>query len=112
MTLDEAIDHCKEVVERYERVEDSHADEKLKEECLQCAADHRRLASWLTELRERRAVDEQRGYWSECYTDTHHYSGICSVCGAASIRKVQAKPYEFCPRCGAVMRERGDANDT
>ena len=51
MTLDEAIKHCEEIAERYERMEDSH-DDKLKEECLQCAADHRQLAEWLTELKE------------------------------------------------------------
>lgn len=54
MTLDEAISHALEVAERYERMEDSH-DDKLKEECLQCAADHRQLAEWLTELKEARA---------------------------------------------------------
>lgn len=51
MTLDEAISHALEVAERYERMEDSH-DDKLKEECLQCAAEHRQLAKWLTELKE------------------------------------------------------------
>lgn len=51
MTIDEAISHALEVAERYERMEDSH-DNKLKEECLQCAADHRQLAEWLTELQE------------------------------------------------------------
>lgn len=51
MTIDEAIKHCEEVAERYERMEDSH-DDKLKEECLQCAADHRQLAEWLMELQE------------------------------------------------------------
>ena len=51
MTIDEAISHALKVAERYERMEDSH-DDKLKEECLQCAADHRQLAEWLTELKE------------------------------------------------------------
>lgn len=51
MKLDEAIKHCEDVAERYERMEDSH-DEKLKKECLQCAADHRQLAEWLRKLKE------------------------------------------------------------
>ena len=51
MTIDEAIKHSEDVAERYEKMEDSH-DEKLKEECLQCATDHRQLAEWLTELKE------------------------------------------------------------
>lgn len=55
MTIDEAIHHCEEVAERYERLEDSH-DEKLKEECLQCAADHRQLAAWLRELKKAKRI--------------------------------------------------------
>lgn len=53
MNIDEAILHSEEVAERYERMEDSQ-DDKLKEECLQCAADHRQLAAWLRELKELR----------------------------------------------------------
>ena len=53
MTIDEAIKHCEEVAERYERMEDS-PDDKLREECLQCTADHRQLAEWLKELKELR----------------------------------------------------------
>lgn len=52
MTIDEAIRHCEEVAERYDRVEDSHADDGLKQECIQCAADHRQLAKWLTDYKE------------------------------------------------------------
>ena len=55
MTIDEAISHALEVAERYERMEDSH-DDKLKEECLQCAADHRQLAEWLKELKKSRIM--------------------------------------------------------
>lgn len=52
MTIDEAIRHCEEVAERYDRVEDSHADDGLKQECIQCAADHRQLAEWLTDYKK------------------------------------------------------------
>lgn len=49
----------------------------------------------------------RHGYWSECYTDSHHYSGVCSVCGGGAIRKVKGKPLDYCPKCGARMD--GDA---
>ena len=42
MTLDEAIEHCKEKVD-----------------CTQCGEEHRQLAEWLIELKNRRAVMEQ-----------------------------------------------------
>lgn len=45
----------------------------------------------------------KHGRWSECYTDPYHRSDICSCCDKASIRAVNATPYEFCPRCGARM---------
>lgn len=78
MTIDEAISHALEVAERYERMEDSH-DDKLKEECLQCAADHRQLAEWLTELKEAKrllkaAVEDNKRVLRENFGD------ICLFC--------------------------------
>ena len=93
MTIDEAIKHCEEVAERYERVEDSHADEKLKEECLQCAADHWQLAGWLRELKQLR--DRKRAHWLICSDGYYPY---CSECGHWP--KEMSK---FCPCCGAEM---------
>jgi len=68
MTIDEAIKHCLEVAEEndlaaetYELLaENNHnAYERLTAEtnssrCAECAADHRQLAEWLTELQELR----------------------------------------------------------
>lgn len=54
------------------------------------------------------AQSVKHGRWSECYTDTHHYSGICSVCGKASIKSLTESLYEYCPKCGARMD--GDTN--
>ena len=45
MTLDEAIAHCEEV---------------SKSACGECAEEHRQLAEWLKELRERRQNDRER----------------------------------------------------
>ena len=45
----------------------------------------------------------KHGRWSECYTDSHHYSGICSVCGRASIKSLTESLYKYCPKCGARM---------
>lgn len=57
-------------------------------------------------ISEMPAADVQpvkHGRWSECYTDTHHYSGICSICGKASIKSLAESLYAFCPKCGARM---------
>lgn len=59
MTIDEAIRHCEEVAEQQEAnsfidrwSDDDEWNESLKENCRQCAADHRQLAEWLRELQE------------------------------------------------------------
>lgn len=68
MTLDEAIKHCEEVAEENDLAagmykilaENNHNTyEKLTAEtnssrCVECAEEHRQLAEWLRELKERR----------------------------------------------------------
>ena len=59
MTIDEAIKHCLEVVENNEQFASGKwigsEGEANRQECLQCAADHRQLAEWLMELKDLRA---------------------------------------------------------
>ena len=52
MTLEEAIIHAEEVVDRCEVTDGDRA----------CAAEHRQLAEWLRELQETR---KERDYWQE-----------------------------------------------
>lgn len=56
LTLDEAIKHCLEVAENNEQFASGKwigsEGEANRQECKQCAADHRQLAEWLTELKE------------------------------------------------------------
>ena len=65
MTIDEAIRHCLEVAEQNEfetRIYDElnrQGDEEYRNNHCQCAADHRQLAEWLRELKERREADVQ-----------------------------------------------------
>ena len=56
MTIDEAVKHCLETAEQLEeranapyKCEDSELQDNA---CRECAADHRQLAEWLTELKE------------------------------------------------------------
>lgn len=66
MTIDEAISHALEVVRQnedsailYKNCKEIKRDtyevltaEAAEQKCLSCAADHRQLAEWLTELKE------------------------------------------------------------
>ena len=53
LTLDEAIKHCLEVAERQEKLKESKYISDIEVQyCDKCAADHRQLAEWLTELKE------------------------------------------------------------
>ena len=57
MTIDEAIKHCEEVAWENDRkamcVEEAYQTTE-QQNCEQCAADHRQLAEWLTELKDLR----------------------------------------------------------
>ena len=61
LTLDEAIKHCLEVAEQNEKKAeycprmDYYDEIESRTDCLECAADHRQLAEWLTELKRARA---------------------------------------------------------
>lgn len=60
MTIDEAIKHCLEVVEKNEQAK-KDGNLWIDTEYEDCCADHRQLADWLKELRDRQwiSVDER-----------------------------------------------------
>ena len=126
MTLDEAIQHCEEVVAEKEDNARWELTTTWQNECKQCAADHRQLAEWLTELKERRAADVQpirRGRWIEKSEDYYRQwqdsgrswddmpyfiTGIHFACGVCfdkyEINAEGVEFWDFCPHCGADMR--------
>lgn len=68
--------------------------------------DYSNYSNLWDEVDDMPAADVQpvkHGRWSECYTDSRLYSGICSVCGGAAIRSVKVNPLDYCPNCGARM---------
>lgn len=78
MTIDEAISHALEVAEQNEisaityknckeiktNMYEKLTAEKAENDCRECAADHRQLAEWLTELKDLR--EENKVLISEC----------------------------------------------
>ncbi len=57
MTIDEAISHALEVAEHNDNlVRWGCINESVTQNCRECAADHRQLAEWLTELKEARRL--------------------------------------------------------
>ena len=146
MTLDEAIRHCEEVAEEndlaagtYELLAENNHNlyEKLTAEtnssrCAECAADHRQLAKWLTELKELESK-----HWDECRQIAHYDDEIkrlesavvqpvrhgrwiaenrdnrgyadcytCTNCNCYTYTYTLMKDceYDYCPNCGADMR--------
>lgn len=63
MTLDEAIEHAKEVANEQKRQsgECTQNDSKCDKfsSCLQCAREHEQLAEWLTQLKEYQQLEGQ-----------------------------------------------------
>ena len=87
MTLEEAIQHCKNMA-------------KLNEaECFECAEEHEQLAEWLTELKEYLEQKPKQGEWEEIYYDNMPRFWDCSVC-----KERNTFPSDFCPNCGARMK--------
>ena len=84
MTIDEAISHALEVAgEQQKRADSAELIDILDgldvEACKECAADHRQLAAWLTELKEAKGIirvcNRVLGYLLECEiesTSTRH----------------------------------------
>lgn len=63
LTLEDAISHCLEVAEaretevlKYNYCRGIPDVEKVVSDCKECAADHRQLAEWLTELKHLKAI--------------------------------------------------------
>lgn len=107
MELDEAIKHCLEVAEKNEidsityknckeiktNMYEKLLAEKVENDCLECAADHRRLAEWLTELKEAKrllklAVEDIH----ELLCDKKNLDGNGQSCNICSY-------IEWCPCC-------------
>ena len=96
MTINEAIKHCLEVAEENETKAQQigvqligSAVDRYATECRECAADHRQLAEWLTELKEAKrlqklAVEDNKRVLRENFGDIclfcKHYSNSEAQC--------------------------------
>lgn len=63
MSLDEAIQHCRDRSKSLRDEAVLEINEKLghsREDCIECAEEHRQLAEWLEELKRRREEDDSR----------------------------------------------------
>lgn len=59
MTIDEAILHAREVVEKSRKIRNSAVTVQGEKQCIKCAVEHEQLAEWLEELKELRAYKEK-----------------------------------------------------
>lgn len=111
MTLDEAIKHYEDVAETCE-FEASRCDETDRYEQHEmyelgkCAADHRQLAEWLTELKERREQPVKRGRWENPKSVGNGFI-YCSVCRNEAYWDTDygQQLFDYCPYCGAKMKK-------
>lgn len=98
MNLSEAIKHCLERAEENDNCADKcealyGEDNGIIEACRECAADHRQLAEWLTELKEAKrllkaAVEDNKRVLRENFGD------ICQFCKHYSNSEAQCcKPH-------------------
>ena len=80
LSLEEAIKHCEEVAEANEKMIEydlAYTDEQ-KEECRECAEEHRQLAKWLNELKAYKDARVGCEYCKDRYRERHERP--CSLC--------------------------------
>lgn len=70
MDINEAIQHCLDVAEQQEQMANGkwvgETGVKQRQECIDCAADHKELAGWLMELKDLRgAQNDQCAFFDE-----------------------------------------------
>lgn len=93
MTLEEAIQHCKESAKANRDGALGFAREHnwgAATACKACAQEHEQLAAWLTELKQRK---ENHSHWID-----RDGMMICEKCGAEFSVNMP-----FCGMCGAEM---------
>ena len=119
MTLDEAIKHCEEVAEENDysavlfrqkkevsRFLEKAEAENAENECRECAAEHRQLAEWLKELKERRATgahNVKRGKWTG--DEVIQCSNCYFTLNGTTYGRIVHNYFSYCPRCGAKMSD-------
>lgn len=109
MTIDDAIKRLLNEAEKWESL--VNGAYKLQDrDCTERAADHRQLAEWLTELKERREQPVKRGKWIDCtfydpYEKSYeqNYEFKCSNCGHKIYNKPNDDDNLFCGHCSAKM---------
>lgn len=83
MTLEEAIKHCEEVATENEKSiayytiqGDKEWLDECEKDCIECAKEHRQLASWLRELVHLRNITEYLRDMVTCFEfmDSMHYN--------------------------------------
>lgn len=90
-SIDEAIKHCEEVAESNEKMIEydlAYTDEQ-KEECRECAKEHRQLAEWLRELQKWRALRDSINKLCDVDCEYPQYKESGTMCDACPIGTVK-----------------------
>ena len=122
LTLDEAIKHCLEVTEQNETQAEKWQEEGGEEwgkttACRECAADHRQLAEWLTELKDLREENEQlkrilKVAISNIYKKCSCENSDCDICETETACDYDNRfTWKLEKEAFDLIYKRGDKND-
>jgi hypothetical protein len=103
MDLESAIKHCEEVAEKNESEANFGFGNACidRSSCLECAKEHRQLATWLHELK---VFKSREGEWLRMSDELEDDRYKCSHCGNVVHYKDKMDLYTFnkwCGRCGS-----------
>ena len=118
MTLDEAIKHCLDIADGQDKCAEISVSEHAKERISQCAADHRQLAEWLTELKEAKrllkaAVEDMTGmqFGEECKVCSKKLlPNECPIHNNVSCILEKDFKWRYADEALALIGEEGDTN--
>lgn len=127
MTLDEAIQHCKDVAKESKEAALTYARENAYEtsiSCKACGQEHEQLAEWLTELKQRREAEitappKRNGDRIRNMTDEELAkllydvdTNLCNFCAAQRTNTYYDCEEESCEKCVlAWLKQEVKTND-
>ena len=100
LSLEEAITHAMEVAEKSEEAAKTFGDKddcNMKDDCLECASEHRQLAEWLRELKKWRALRDSINMLCDvdCEYPQYRESGtMCDACPIGTVKEYFEQIFE------------------
>lgn len=116
LDIDAAIKHCLDIADGQDKCAEISVSEHAKERISQCAADHRQLAEWLTELKEAKRLLKAAVEDLSCGGENNKCTKSCKTCTYNSIKGYGCRYFgeyhwRYAAEALALIGEDGEQNE-